>query len=191
VLHKDLQKTNSLGADLRALRKARGWTLSDLAGALGRSVGWLSQIERDLSEPSIGDLREMAAELNVPVSLFFGQAETPAAETGLIVRKDARRPIGSDASEGLVEELLSPDLTDDFEVVHSTFRPSAELKEFNQRPTQELGYVVTGRLDLWIEDKKFTLNVGDSFRLRGEPYRWANPYEQAAVVIWVIAPPVY
>ena len=41
------------------------------------------------------------------------------------------------------------------------------------------------------EDKKFTLNVGDSFRLRGEPYRWANPYEQAAVVIWVIAPPVY
>jgi len=191
VLHKDLQKTNSLGADLRALRKARAWTLADMARALGRSVGWLSQIERDLSQPSIGDLREMAAELGVPVSLFFGQAVTPVAESGLIVRKDARRPIGSDASEGLVEELLSPDLTDDFEVVHSTFRPNAELKDFNQRPTQELGYVVTGRLDLWVEDEKFTLDVGDSFRLRGQRYRWANPYEIPAVVIWVIAPPVY
>ena len=191
VLHSDLQKTNSLGADLRSLRKARGWTLSDMAGALGRSVGWLSQVERDMSQPSIGDLRDMAAKLNVSVSLFFGQAETPAGETGLIVRKNARRPIGSNATEGLVEELLSPDLTDDFEVVHSTFRPNAKLTEFNQRPTQELGYVVSGRIDLWIDEDRFTLNAGDSFRLRGQPYRWANPYDVACVVIWVIAPPVY
>ena len=39
----------SLGADLRALRKARGVTLAELAADLNRSVGWLSQVERDLS----------------------------------------------------------------------------------------------------------------------------------------------
>ena len=44
---------NSLGADLRALRKARGMTLADLADRLGRSVGCMSQVERDLSDPSI------------------------------------------------------------------------------------------------------------------------------------------
>ena len=41
----------TIGADIRALRKARGLTLVGLAGMLSRSVGWLSQVERDKSEP--------------------------------------------------------------------------------------------------------------------------------------------
>ena len=43
------QKT--LGADVRTLRKARGLTLSQMAESMGKSVGWLSQVERDLSTP--------------------------------------------------------------------------------------------------------------------------------------------
>ncbi|MFB0939400.1 MAG: helix-turn-helix transcriptional regulator, partial [Paracoccaceae bacterium] len=50
MLHSLVSAGETLGADLRALRKARGLTLSDLATALGRSVGWLSQVERDLSQ---------------------------------------------------------------------------------------------------------------------------------------------
>ena len=183
-------RAQTLGADLRALRKARGLTLAALADRLGRSVGWLSQVERDLSEPSVTDLRHMAAALDVSVSMLFGQAQAPAEEAGLIVRKGARRPIGSGAA-GLVEELLSPDLTDDFEMVHSTFAPHSVIGERVTRPTQEVGYLVSGKLDLEIGARRFTLNPGDSFRIRGEPFRWINPYDEPAVAIWVIAPPVY
>ena len=188
--HGDLSKTPSLGADLRALRKSRGLTLSDLADQLGRSVGWLSQVERDMSEPSITDLRLISDAMDVPMSLLFGHGSAPVDEQGYVVRAGARRPMGS-SEEGLIEELLSPDLTDDFEVIHSTFQPGAELRAPNQRPTQEVGYVLSGKLDLFIADRAFTVGAGDSFRLRGEMYRWSNPYEDAAVVIWVIAPPVY
>jgi len=38
--------SRTIGADLRALRKGRGLTLTELALRLGRSVGWLSQVER-------------------------------------------------------------------------------------------------------------------------------------------------
>jgi transcriptional regulator with XRE-family HTH domain len=182
--------TATLGADLRALRKARGLTLSDLATRLDRSVGWLSQVERDLSVPSINDLRTIAAHLDIPISMLFGRAPSPAEETGRIVRKGARRPIGSRAA-GLVEELLSPDLTDDFEMVHSTFQPGSALGEIVTRPTQEVGYLLSGRLDLQIGDQTFTIHPGDSFRIRGEPFAWSNPYEKPAIAIWVIAPPVY
>lgn len=180
----------SLGADLRTLRKARGITLAALAADLGRSVGWLSQVERDLSQPSIADLRRMAESLGVPVSLLFGHAPAPAEENGHIVRKGARRPIGSGES-GLVEELLSPDLTDDFEMVHSTFEPRSRIGEVVTRPTQEVGYLVSGKLDLVISGHRFTIHPGDSFRIRGEPFEWINPYDHPAVAIWVIAPPVY
>lgn len=183
-------QTGSLGADLRALRKARRLTLTDLAQRLDRSVGWLSQVERDLSVPSITDLRRIAAELGAPVSLLFGQAVAPADEAGRVVRKGNRRAIGS-GEAGLIEELLSPDLTDDFEVVHSTFQPQSALGETVTRATQEVGYLVSGRLDLEIGGRAFSLGPGDSFRIRGEPFRWANPHDKPAVAIWVIAPPVY
>lgn len=183
-------RLRTLGADLRALRKARGLTLSDLAQVLGRSVGWLSQVERDLSEPSISDLRQIAEALGVPMSLLFGHASAPAEEQGYVVRAGARRPMGS-GEEGLVEELLSPDLTDDFEVIHSTFQPGARMQQPARRPTQELGYVISGKLDLSLGGRQFSVGPGDSFRFRNEEYSWANPYDEPAVVIWVIAPPVY
>lgn len=142
-----------------------------------------------MSEPSITDLRHLARALDVSVSSLFRSA-APEHEQGMIVRADARRPIGSRAA-GLVEELLSPDLTDDFEVVHSTFEAGSEIEEPVQRPTQEVGYIVSGRLDLWIDGRTFALKAGDSFRVRGEPFRWMNPYDGPCVAIWVIAPPVY
>ena len=98
----DVTLLDTLGADLRSLRKSRGLKLSGLAEAVGKSVGWLSQVERDLSEPSIDDLRKLAKALNIPISMLFGQAKAAPDEAGFIVRKSARRPIGS-TEAGLVE----------------------------------------------------------------------------------------
>lgn len=190
MLHSDPSQANSLGADLRAIRKARGLTLIELSERLQRSVGWLSQVERDISEPSVTDLRLIAAALDVSVSMLFSHAAAPADEAGYVVRKGARRQIGSDIA-GLIEELLSPDLTDDFEMVHSTFQPHSAITTPVTRPTQEVGYLVSGQLDLQIGGRQFTVNPGDSFRIRGEPFLWTNSYDDVAVAIWVIAPPVY
>ena len=190
MLQTQLSTCTSLGADLRALRKARGLTLQDMGAALGRSVGRLSKVERDLSEPSITDLRHIAATLDIAVSTLFRNSAAPVEEEGYVVRSRARRPIGS-RTAGLVEELLSPDLTDDFEMVHSTFEPQSQIETAVTRPTQEVGYLLSGRLDLEIGARGFTLTPGDSFRIRGEPFRWMNPYDTTAVAIWVIAPPVY
>lgn len=185
-----LPPDQTIGRDLRALRKMRGLTLSTLATTLGCSVGWLSQVERDKSKASIEDLQRITSALDVPLSLLFGQPAARASEEGYIVRKGARRPIGHNAT-GLVEELLSPDLTDDFELVHSTFAPGAALTEPVCRPTQEVGVIIDGRLDLTINDRTHHLAAGDSFRVRGEPYLWSNPYPQPCTAIWAIAPPVY
>lgn len=179
----------TLGTDLRAVRKARGLTLQALADAVGRSVGWLSQVERGLSAPGVTDLRALATALDVKVSSLFRQTAR-AGEQGIVVREGSRRPIGS-REAGLVEELLSPDLTDDFEVVHSTFQPGGAITEPVSRPTQEVGYVVSGHLRLTVEGRDFDLAPGDSFRIRGERFVWANPWNDPCVVIWVIAPPVY
>lgn len=181
---------DTVGQDIRALRNSRGMTLEELAKRAGKSLGWLSQVERGLSKPSVDDLHRIARILDVPMSMFFGVADAPEEERGLIVRASARREIGQ-RDTGLIEALLSPDLSDDFEVVHSTFLPHSKLGHSRQRATSEVVYLISGKLQVWIEDRCFTVDAGDSFRIKGSEYRWANPYDDPAVAIWVISPPVY
>jgi len=180
----------SLGADIRSLRKTRGLTLNALADQVGKSVGWLSQVERDLSHPTPDDLEQFCRALQVPPELLQQHHAAVSSETGVIVRKTNRRAIGH-RRDGLTEELLSPDLTDDFEVVHSVFHPNSHLPEPCSRPTQELGYVIEGRLDIVIDGTPYTVDQGDSFRIRGQAYQWSNPYDAPCFVVWIIAPPVY
>lgn len=186
----DSASSRTFGADLRAIRRTRGVTLQVLADHLGRSVGWLSQVERDLSQPSLTDLRQIAEALDVPVSTLLRHESTRSDEAGVIVRAEARRPIGA-RMDGLVEELLSPDLTDDFEMVHSSFAPQSQSAGEEQRPTQEVGVLIAGRLNITIGARTFALEPGDSFRIRGEAFSWSNPHDTPAIAIWVIAPPVF
>jgi transcriptional regulator with XRE-family HTH domain len=180
----------AIGRDIRALRKSRGLTLAELALRVGRSIGWMSQAERGRSALSINDLRRIAGALDAPISWFFAHEGVPEAERGYVVRAGSRRQIGS-VEGGLVEELLSPDLGGAFEVVHAVFEPGAELKETVTRPTEESAYIVEGVFELWVGDRHFMLQAGDSFRFKGEPHRWRNPGPGRTVTIWVIAPPVY
>jgi len=180
----------ALGQDLRRLRKLKRMTLSALAAATGRSVGFLSQVERGLSDISVTDLRRVTRALDVPLSWFFINDPGPPGERGHVVRAGARRRVGSHEG-GLIEELLSPDLGGSFEVFRSVFEPGAEMIEAQLRPTEDAGYVISGELELRVGERHFRLRAGDSFRFAGEYYRWRNPGTERTVVIWVIAPPVY
>ncbi len=182
--------STSVGQEIRALRKSRSLTLAELALAVGRSVGWLSQVERGVTDPAIRDLRSIAGYFGLPLGFFFRNDEAPPEERGWIVRAAARRPLGG-GEDGLKEELLSPDLGGSFEVVRSVFSAGAELPEPNRRQTEEAGYVVSGTLELELGGTWFSVGPGDSFRFDNEPFRWRNTGAEDAVVIWVIAPPVY
>jgi transcriptional regulator with XRE-family HTH domain len=191
LLHEEsLSAAQLLARDIRALRKARGLTLQEIGLRLKRSVGWLSQVERGLSVPSLADLRAFAELFGVPLSLFFGHEAERDEERGVVVRSERRRSLGTSES-GLVEELLSPDLGGSFEMLRSVFAPGAELADQALRKTEEAGYIVSGRFDIEIDGVWHRLGEGDSFRFAAKPFRWKNPGTRPAVVIWVVSPPVY
>lgn len=179
-----------LGREIRKLRKARNKSLAEVAVAIGRSISFISQLERGNAEPSISDLKGISAVLGVPLGWFFLSDAMPVEERSRVVRSSQRRRLGS-AADGLVEELLSPDIGGAFETFLSTFEPGAKLTRTTRRDTEEEGYVVKGSLDLWIGGRLFHLKAGDSFRIAGEPFRWANPGDEETQVVWVISPPVY
>lgn len=175
---------SALGADIRALRRARGLTLSELAKRLGRSVGWMSQVERDLSTPEAAEIDRLAAALDAPPSMLR------PTTSGEIVRAGGRRPLG-ERVPGLTEELLSPDLTDGFEAIHATFAPGARRDEPVRRDTTEIAHLMSGRLTFWLDEARHDLAAGDTIRLRGTPVRWANPHDEPAMAIWIVSPAIY
>ncbi|MDC0149190.1 helix-turn-helix domain-containing protein [Rhodospirillales bacterium] len=67
----------SVSTDIRARRKNRAISLTEFAESLNRSIGFISQIERCLSSPSINDLRVISDFLGMPICLFFGDNSTP------------------------------------------------------------------------------------------------------------------
>lgn len=182
---------SQVGADIRALRKSRGVTLRELSQAVGRSVGWLSQVERGHTLPSINDLSHISAHFGLNISFFFRSANQLAEERGVVLRVADRAPLGS-SETGLTEELLSPTLGGSFEMIKSVFAPrSTSGGKKMARKVEHGGVVISGRLSLQIDELGVDLVAGDSFQFADQTYSWANPHDEPAIVIWVISPPVY
>ena len=138
-----------IGQDIRALRKARGMTIADCAAALARSIGWLSQVERGLTVPSVHDLGQIAALFGVNIGFFFRSASRHPDEQGLIVRAADRSAIGS-AESGLYEELLSPGLTGAFEMIRSVFAPGAASPASRAGSTPARHVLPKGTSTAWV-----------------------------------------
>ena len=182
-----------VGGQIRDLRKAKGLTIAELAESIDRSVGFVSQIERNLSELSIPDLKRIAEALEVQISWFFqSSVAVPAEERGRIVRKENRRRL-SLSGIGVVEELLSPSLGGATELVLTRVPPrSTTGAEFVTRKAEESGLVLQGQMELWVGARHFLLEEGDSFCIQPEEsHRIHNPGDVESIVVWVITPPVY
>lgn len=181
---------SAIGHDIRRLRRLRGLSRDHVAAMTTLATDFLEQVEAGDSAISVADLQRITQLLDVPLSWFFINAPGTIEERGHIVRAGSRRRVG-EGGGGLVEELLSPDLGGGFEMFRSVFEPGAEMGGAQRRNTEEGGYLVSGELELWLDERHFHLHAGDSFRFSGEYYRWRNPGDRETVIVWVISPPVY
>lgn len=180
------------GREIRDLRKARRITIKALAERTGLSVGYLSEIERGLAFPNIKALHDIATALGVTISWFFHKDEAKEPEEhSLLVRAANRRRVSF--SSGITDELLSPHLRGQLELLMSRFPPgSTSGVEPYSHKGEEAGVVLSGTLEIWVGDKHLVLQEGDSFGFdSSRPHRYRNPGEREAVVIWAITPPSY
>ena len=182
-----------IGKQIRDLRKSKKVTLASMAEQTGKSVGYLSQVERGVSSLPIPVLQKISEVLGVQISWFFqADTESPIGERDFVVRKEFRRSLNF-AGTGIREELLSPRLSGQIQMVLTTFEPGTTTGvESRQRKGEEAGFVQSGQLHLQIGDREFDLRAGDSFSIVGdEPHFVSNPSSEETVVLWVIAADTY
>ena len=195
---KTASKTNELddlaiGHQIRDLRRAKRMTLIELADRIGRSTGNISEIERGKSSVTIPVLQEIAAALDVQINWFFhGNANAAPEERDYIVRRQNRKTLKLQ-NAGLTEELLSPNLSGKLEFLLTTYKAGVGTGENGRfRQGEEAGLILTGTLQITIEDKTFTLHEGDSFSLPPKGHHHSfNPGPEDVVIAWVMTPPAF
>jgi len=167
------------------LRKRRGATILDLARAIGKSTGYVSQVERNRSTPSVADLQKVAAALGVQTSWFLDRIDkVPLEERSYIVRAGNRRKLNF--GSGVTDYLLSPSLSRRLELLYTRLGPRAKGGEqLITYSGERAGMVLSGTFELHISDKRFLLREGDSFSFPSTtPHHYRNPGRIETVIIW-------
>ncbi|MDP2802146.1 MAG: cupin domain-containing protein [Phreatobacter sp.] len=174
-----------LGETIRMMRQRAGLSIQEVAKTTGLSTGMISQVERALATPSVRTLRLLSIALGVPISYFFEDHE-PVSPVRYIVRKNDRRLLRLTAS-GVVKEALTPAEKGEIEFYELTLNPGGSSgTDFVRHSGEKAGYVLAGRLRLWLDHEAHVLEPGDSFRFPSTvPHMFDNPTQQVARVIWV------
>ncbi len=180
----------SLGAKLRATRQAAHLSVEALAAKSGVSSGLISQLERGQGNPSFLTLRRLASSLGVPLGHFL---EGPDSSSAMVVRAGERKRLQLPTENGLVYELLTPNLQGALEVLRSQIPPGFDNRD---RPFQHTGeecvYMLTGSLRVCVGSSEFVLDEGDSITYdSGVPHWWLNASGEGAVIFGVVTPPSF
>jgi len=191
-----VDRARMLGDDLRSLRKAHGLTLRALAEKSGKSISFISKIERGLARPSITALQDIAEALGVPIGWFFqNDGPVPADERPYIVRANRRRRLTySDMAStdymGFEDHLLSANLDGKLAMGMSHYAPGGTAgDDLYTHQGEEAGLVLKGEIELTLDKDVFLLKPGDSFSFPASvPHTYRNPGKTKATIVWANTP---
>jgi transcriptional regulator with XRE-family HTH domain/KaiC/GvpD/RAD55 family RecA-like ATPase len=177
-----------LGLRLKELRVKRGLSQTELAKLVGVTPSTISQVESNLIYPSLPALLKMAEILSVGVSTFFQEA----AELKNRVIFPASEAINiklPDLPEGSIDaKMLTPmDFEPRAEPYLIEIPPHKSVpSHFFIHKGEEVGHVLTGKLQIKLEKAVYTAVAGDVIYLTSEmPTQWKNPGNSVAKLFWL------
>lgn len=170
----------SIGQRIKELRTQRGMTLAEFGEKVKLSTGYLSQIERDKTAPSLSTLMDIARALDVGPRYFF-EIETEAAYIQRADRvENTNRP-----ESPVLSQQLTPGGSNKLEASRITLQPKSSHEPLYQFSGEEFIFVLEGELTVSVGDEKVLLVTGDSIHYdASQPRYFCNSGDEACVVIW-------
>ncbi|HAQ39698.1 MAG TPA: XRE family transcriptional regulator [Clostridiales bacterium] len=177
-----------LGDKIRSLRLKQKISIEQLSAKTGLSKGLISQIERDITGPSVASLWKISKALNVTMNYFFDEYD----DFNQVVRKDERKKIMMKNAHRIYE-LLSPDLKKQIEMLWIEIEAGdCSNDELISHEGEECGVVIKGSLRVLSGDNIYDLEEGDSIYLDSTiPHRYVNAGNELSLSVWAMVPPSF
>ncbi len=176
-----------IGYRVKDLRNRQRLTLKELAKKTGLTTSFLSQLERDLTSPSVSSLEKIAEALNTKVGYFFEREE--GKELIFVKKGMVKKVIDEEIS---CETLASGVLNIKMQPQVFTIGIGAELTEELMRAEGEkFVMLLKGKVELLCNSEKLTLGEGDSVycAYTQNPRRLINIGETEAKFLLIVFTP--
>lgn len=178
----------SIGEKIKNLRLINGLTQEELADRAELSKGFISQLERDLTSPSIATLTDILECLGTSLKDFFNDSDQEK-----IVFSNEDMFEKQDKENGRSILWLIPNAQkNSLEPIIVTLEPGASTQEEDPHHGEEFGYVMAGSATLYLGTRKYKLKKGSSFYYEPSVGHYIeNTGKVQAKILWVSTPPTF
>ena len=176
-----------IGYKLKTLRIAKGLTQEELADRAELSKGFISQVERDLTSPSISTLVDILQCLGTNLRDFFNNEEDEQIvfkQTDYFEKKDEE--LGN-----LIEWIIPNAQKNEMEPIRLTLNPGGSTYPDLPHEGEEFGYVISGNIQIHIGNKVHKAKKGESFYFTPSGKHYIEAGKTGAILIWVSSPPSF
>ena len=178
-----------IGSKIKRLRVRLGLTQEELAARTELTKGFISQLERDITSPSIATLMDILEALGTNVSEFFSDRE----DDGVLVYSAEDMFIKEDEEAGvIIRWLVTNAQRNALEPILVTLAPGASTEADDPHEGEEFGYVLSGAITLICGEQRRKVRRGDAFYFRPTGVHYlTNSGKSEGKVLWVSTPPSF
>lgn len=175
-----------IGAKLKELRVLKGLTQEELADRAELSKGFISQLERDLTSPSIATLMDILQCLGTTIGEFFTEAPE---EQIVFSRNDYFEKIDGDL-HNTIKWIIPNAQKNMMEPILLTLEAGGSTYPDNPHEGEEFGYVLQGSISIHLGAKIYKAKKGESFYFAADKKHYLTS-KSGATLIWVSSPPSF
>lgn len=173
-----------IGNKLKQLRILKGLTQEELADRAELSKGYISQLERDLTSPSIATLMDILQCLGTSIGEFFNEEPEEQVVFG---KSDYFEKV--DAESGCSVTWIIPNAQKNrMEPILLTLEPGGSTCPDTPHEGEEFGYILSGSVSIHLGGRVHRAKKGESFRYACDRQHFLTS-KAGATLIWVSAPP--
>jgi transcriptional regulator with XRE-family HTH domain len=177
-----------IGKKIRSLRLGNNLTQEELAKRLALTKGYISQIENNLTSPSMQTLFAILEVLGTDVHAFFSKEEE---QIYVYKKEDFNVKVNEDLKH-MISWIVPNALKYEMEPIIIDIEPGGQSIMDDPHPGEEFGYVLEGQVTLVVNKKRYTIRKGETFYyLANKEHYLMNTSQLHAKVLWISTPPMF
>ena len=175
-----------IGNKLKELRVLKGLTQEELADRSELSKGFISQLERNLTSPSITTLMDILQCLGTSIGEFFNEAPDEQIVFGkqdYFVKED-------NEYKNEIKWIIPNAQKNTIEPIYLTLQAGGSTCPDTPHEGEEFGYVLQGAVSIHLGNKTYKAKKGESFYYTADKTHFLSS-KSGATLIWVSSPPSF
>lgn len=174
-----------IGIKIRELRNQNGLTQEELADRTELTKGFISQLERGLTAPSVSTLADIVECLGITLAEFFKEDDNQQI---VYPREDYFEKV--DHNGNRVEWLVAKAQSMSLEPILVTILPGQSMPPDKPHEGEEFGYILKGQIYLHYGNNVYTVREGDSFIYPTDRDHWISSADDSeSQLLWISCPP--